>query len=68
MQPRVVDVSSSSKEEAGGKNCGVADAADGADVQSALGEITKRSTVPQVFIGGKFVGGCDGKHRSRRMH
>lgn len=36
------------------------DAADGSDVQSALGEITKRSTVPQVFIGGDFVGGCDG--------
>eukprot|EP00884_Botryococcus_braunii_P000545 jgi/Botrbrau1/10491/Bobra.0133s0094.1 len=35
------------------------DLADGAEVQSALGEITKRSTVPQVFIGGKFVGGCD---------
>ncbi len=40
--------------------------ADGADVQSALGQITKRSTVPQVFIGGTFVGGCDGTNHAIR--
>lgn len=34
--------------------------ADGADIQATLADITGRSTVPQVFIGGQFVGGCDG--------
>ena len=35
-------------------------AEDGADVQEALSDISHRRTVPQVFIGGKFVGGADG--------
>ena len=34
---------------------------DGADIQSALGEWTGLSTVPNVFIGGKHIGGCDSK-------
>lgn len=33
--------------------------ADGEDVQDALMDVTGRRTVPQVFIGSKFVGGCD---------
>ncbi|KFK33116.1 hypothetical protein AALP_AA6G333100 [Arabis alpina] len=32
---------------------------DGAAVQSALGEWTGQRTVPNVFIGGKHIGGCD---------
>ncbi len=36
-------------------------AADGDDVQDALMDVTGRRTVPQVFIGSKFVGGCDGE-------
>lgn len=35
------------------------DLADGDNVQSALSEVTGRRTVPQVFIGGTFIGGCD---------
>lgn len=31
---------------------------DGSDVQAALLKLTSCMTVPQVFIGGKFVGGC----------
>lgn len=31
----------------------------GGAVQSAVAEVCGRSTVPQVFIGGKHVGGCD---------
>ncbi|KXZ47427.1 hypothetical protein GPECTOR_35g865 [Gonium pectorale] len=33
--------------------------AEGAELQDALQPITGRRTVPQVFIGGKFIGGCD---------
>ena len=29
-------------------------------MQAGLAEVTSRRTVPQVFIGGKHVGGCDG--------
>lgn len=36
-------------------------AADGSEVQAALARVTGRSTVPQVFVGGKHVGGCDGE-------
>lgn len=36
-------------------------AADGADIQAALLEWTGQRTVPNVFIGGKHIGGCDGK-------
>nr|KYP51566.1 Glutaredoxin-C1 [Cajanus cajan] len=32
---------------------------DGSDIQSALAEWTKQRTVPNVFIGGKHIGGCD---------
>ncbi len=32
----------------------------GNEVQDALQPITGRRTVPQVFVGGKFIGGCDG--------
>ncbi|KAF3537963.1 hypothetical protein F2Q69_00019091, partial [Brassica cretica] len=32
---------------------------DGLNVQSALGEIVGRRTVPQVFINGKHIGGSD---------
>lgn len=35
--------------------------ADGADVQAGLASLTGRRTVPQVFIGGQHVGGCDGE-------
>lgn len=34
---------------------------DGSEVQSALYEWTKQRTVPNVFIGGKHIGGCDSK-------
>ncbi|KAK6924833.1 Glutaredoxin [Dillenia turbinata] len=32
---------------------------DGNEIQSTLQKKTGKKTVPQVFIGGKFVGGCD---------
>ncbi|XP_050225735.1 glutaredoxin-like [Mercurialis annua] len=32
---------------------------DGSELQSALGEWTGQRTVPNVFIGGKHIGGCD---------
>ncbi|OWM65436.1 glutaredoxin-like [Punica granatum] len=32
---------------------------DGSDIQSALAEWTGQRTVPNVFIGGKHIGGCD---------
>ena len=35
------------------------DLADGDRVQDALQSITGIRTVPQVFIGGKIIGGCD---------
>lgn len=38
---------------------------DGDAVQGALLEITGRRTVPQVFVGGENVGGCDGERQSR---
>ncbi|KAF3918492.1 Glutaredoxin-C1 [Orbilia brochopaga] len=31
--------------------------ADGSDIQAALAEITGQSTVPNIFIGGKHIGG-----------
>lgn len=34
---------------------------DGGEIQSALKEWTGQSTVPNVFIGGKHIGGSDGK-------
>lgn len=36
-------------------------AADGSEIQSALAEWTGQRTVPNVFIGGNHIGGCDGK-------
>lgn len=33
--------------------------ADGTDVQAGIEELTGRRTVPQVFVGGRHVGGCD---------
>ncbi|KAB2064582.1 hypothetical protein ERO13_A09G027900v2 [Gossypium hirsutum] len=32
---------------------------DGADIQAALAEWTGQRTVPNVFIGGNHIGGCD---------
>ncbi|XP_068335599.1 glutaredoxin-like [Pyrus communis] len=32
---------------------------DGAQIQSALAEWTGQRTVPNVFVGGKHIGGCD---------
>ena len=32
---------------------------DGADVQAALLELTGQRTVPNIFVNGKHVGGCD---------
>ncbi|MED6120843.1 Glutaredoxin-C2 [Stylosanthes scabra] len=34
---------------------------DGSEIQSALAEWTGQRTVPNVFIGGNHIGGCDGK-------
>ncbi len=32
---------------------------DGKEIQAALAEWTGQKTVPNVFIGGKHIGGCD---------
>eukprot|EP00891_Asterochloris_glomerata_P003850 jgi/Astpho2/3850/Aster-x1178 len=32
---------------------------EGDDIRDALAELTESHTVPQVFIGGEFIGGCD---------
>ncbi|KAF4351773.1 hypothetical protein CsatB_018032 [Cannabis sativa] len=43
---------------------------DGSDIQAALAEWTGRRTVPNVFIGGKNVGGCDSvleKHQTGQL-
>ncbi|KAM7509146.1 hypothetical protein LguiA_019599 [Lonicera macranthoides] len=32
---------------------------DGSEIQSALAQISGQRTVPNVFIGGKHIGGCD---------
>ncbi|XP_027151494.1 glutaredoxin [Coffea eugenioides] len=32
---------------------------DGSEIQAALAELTGQKTVPNVFIGGKHIGGCD---------
>lgn len=37
--------------------CGVGD---GSELQIALGQWTGQRTVPNVFIGGNHIGGCDG--------
>lgn len=38
----------------------LADEDDGSEVQAALAEWTGQRTVPNVFVGGKHIGGCDG--------
>ncbi|ESQ46956.1 hypothetical protein EUTSA_v10027999mg [Eutrema salsugineum] len=43
---------------------------DGGSIQAALGEWTGQRTVPNVFIGGKHIGGCDatmGMHSSGKL-
>ncbi|KAK9113707.1 hypothetical protein Syun_020504 [Stephania yunnanensis] len=43
---------------------------DGSDIQKALAELTAQRTVPNVFIGGKHIGGCDtvtGLHRDDKL-
>ncbi|XP_057442933.1 glutaredoxin [Lotus japonicus] len=43
---------------------------DGDGIQSALAEWTGQRTVPNVFIGGKHIGGCDTvleKHRAGQL-
>ena len=41
--------------------------ADGEEVQNALMDVTGSRTVPQVFVGSKYIGGCDGKFHSLSM-
>ena len=41
--------------------CGCCFAVEGDDIRDALAELTQSHTVPQVFIGGEFIGGCDGE-------
>ena len=36
-----------------------------AEIQDALAEMTGQRTVPNVFIGGAHVGGCDDTHEAR---
>lgn len=36
-------------------------AADGSEIQAALAQWTGQRTVPNVFIGGNHIGGCDCK-------
>ncbi|XP_004501914.1 glutaredoxin [Cicer arietinum] len=43
---------------------------DGGEIQAALAEWTGQRTVPNVFIGGKHIGGCDSvleKHRAGQL-
>ncbi|KAL1347277.1 hypothetical protein HN51_020752 [Arachis hypogaea] len=43
---------------------------DGGHIQAALAEWTGQNTVPNVFIGGKHIGGCDSvleKHRANQL-
>jgi len=42
--------------------------ADGDAIQAGLQTITGRRTVPQVFIAGKHVGGCDGEQSGEGEH
>lgn len=34
---------------------------DGNDIHTAVTEWTRQRTVPNVFVGGKHIGGCDSK-------
>ncbi|CAN4082430.1 unnamed protein product [Withania somnifera] len=43
---------------------------DGSEIQAALAEWTGQRTVPNVFISGKHIGGCDtttALHRERKL-
>ncbi|KAJ8775283.1 hypothetical protein K2173_020287 [Erythroxylum novogranatense] len=43
---------------------------DGGEVQNALAQWTGQRTVPNVFIGGKHIGGCDtttGLHKEGKL-
>ncbi|CAN1182886.1 unnamed protein product, partial [Linum perenne] len=43
---------------------------DGSDIQAALAQWTGQRTVPNVFIGGKHIGGCDtvtGLHKEGKL-
>ncbi|CAL9779840.1 unnamed protein product [Musa acuminata subsp. burmannicoides] len=43
---------------------------DGSNIQAALAEWTGQRTVPNVFIGGKHIGGCDdtlAKHQQGKL-
>ncbi|EPS66621.1 glutaredoxin [Genlisea aurea] len=43
---------------------------DGSEIQAALAEWTGQRTVPNVFIGGKHIGGCDattGIHKEGKL-
>lgn len=42
--------------------------ADGGEIRSFLAEETGQTSVPNVFIGGKHVGGCDGTWLRRYCH
>ncbi|CAI0456174.1 unnamed protein product [Linum tenue] len=39
--------------------CVLVSRCDGAEIQAALAQLTGQRTVPNVFIGGKHIGGCD---------
>lgn len=41
---------------------------DGDEIQSELAKWTGQRTVPNVFIGGKHIGGCDCKYTSYIIH
>lgn len=40
---------------------------DGGEIQAALSEWTGQSTVPNVFIKGKHIGGCDSKRKLNKL-
>lgn len=37
--------------------------ADGPSIQQVLAELTNQRTVPNVFVNGKHVGGCDATYK-----
>ncbi|BBN10052.1 glutaredoxin 3 [Marchantia polymorpha subsp. ruderalis] len=43
------------------------DEKDGDEIQSALAKWTKQRTVPNVFVGGQHIGGCDGQYFSKNF-
>ncbi|KAL2943150.1 Glutaredoxin-C6 [Bienertia sinuspersici] len=45
-------------------------AGDGSEVQAALAQWTGQRTVPNVFVGGNHIGGCDetmAKHKEGKL-